>query len=209
MLDGLLHLRDADERPWPLLVPVLALAFAARAAVALAGDFVLHPDEIMQYLEPAHRLAFGDGVIYWEWLYGARSWLVPGAVAAVMKLFDAAGLGAPWWYVDGVKLFFCALSLAIPAGMYLFAAATSGRRRRGLTFAERPREPRGRQWTRFVASSLVGLGVNVGSYFVLTTFVAPFARHRLPALVLGVGLGGVVNFLVANRYVYRRRPAEE
>ena len=100
---------------------MLALAFAVRAAVALAGDFVLHPDEFMQYLEPAHRLAFGNGVVYWEYFYGARSWLVPGAVAGVLKLFDAVGLGQPWWYVDGVKLVFCALSLAIPAGMYGFA----------------------------------------------------------------------------------------
>lgn len=77
---------------------------------------------------------------------------------------------------------------------------------RALTFDERPRQPRARQWTRFVASSLLGLAVNVGSYTLLTTFVAPFARHRLLALVLGVALGGVVNFLVADRYVYRRRP---
>ena len=120
-LDGLLHPRADAERPWRLLPAVLALAFAVRAALALAGDFVLHPDEIMQYLEPAHRLAFGNGVVYWEYFYGARSWLVPGAVAGVLKLFDAAGLGQPWWYVDGVKLVFCALSLAIPAGMYCFA----------------------------------------------------------------------------------------
>ena len=73
---------------------------------------------------------------------------------------------------------------------------------RALTFDERPRGPRARQWTRFVASSALGLGVNVGSYTVLTSFVEPFARHRLPALVLGVCLGGVVNFLVADRYVY-------
>ena len=100
---------------------VLALAFAARAAVALSGDFVLHPDEIMQYLEPAHRLAFGSGVTYWEYFYGARSWLVPGTVAGVLLLFDAVGLGQPVWYVGGVKLLFCAISLAIPAGMYIFA----------------------------------------------------------------------------------------
>ena len=75
---------------------------------------------------------------------------------------------------------------------------------RGLTFEERPRQPRGRQWTRFVASSALGLAVNVGSYTLLTSFVEPFARHTLLALVLGVGLGGVVNFLAANRYVYRR-----
>ena len=119
-LDVLLH-PQATDRPWKYLPLVLALAFAARAAVALSGDFVLHPDEIMQYLEPAHRLVFGSGVTYWEYFYGARSWLVPGTVAGVLLLFDAVGLGQPSWYVGGVKLLFCAISLAIPAGMYFFA----------------------------------------------------------------------------------------
>ena len=119
--DGMLHLATPDRAPWRLLPLVLALTFAVRAAVALNGDFVLHPDEVMQYLEPAHRLAFGNGVIYWEYYYGARSWLVPGVVAGVLKLFDLAGLGEPLWYVAGVKLFFCALSLAVPAAMYCFA----------------------------------------------------------------------------------------
>ena len=75
----------------------------------------------MQYLEPAHRLVFGNGVIYWEYFYGARSWLVPGAIAGALKLFELAGAAHPAWYVAGVKLGFCAVSLAIPAGMYFFA----------------------------------------------------------------------------------------
>ena len=119
--DRLLHLRIPSERQWKYLLPVLALAFVVRAGIALSGDFVLHPDEIMQYLEPAHRLVFGNGVTYWEYFYGARSWLVPGLVAVVLKLFDIVGLGQPFWYVDGVKLLFCAISLLIPAGMYAFA----------------------------------------------------------------------------------------
>ena len=121
MSDLLLHPSPPDERPWQFLLPVLALAFVARAAIALSGDFVLHPDEIMQYLEPAHRLVFGNGAHFWEYFYGARSWLVPGLVAAVLKLFDLVGLGQPAWYVGGVKLAFCAISLLIPAGMYFFA----------------------------------------------------------------------------------------
>ena len=76
---------------------------------------------------------------------------------------------------------------------------------RRLTFEERPRQARARQWTKFAAASVIGLGVNVGTYLVLTSFVDLFARHRLPALVCGVLLGGGVNFLVADRYVYRRR----
>ena len=112
----------APEGPvWTHLWSVLALAFAARAFVALSGDFALHPDEIMQYLEQAHRLVFGNGIVHWEHFYGARSWLVPGLIAGVLALFDAAGLDRPFWYVGGVKLFFCALSLAVPAGMYFFA----------------------------------------------------------------------------------------
>ena len=117
----LLHPRTPTEPVWKLLWPVLALAFAARAAVALSGDFLLHPDELMQYLEQGHRLAFGNGVLYWEFFYGARSWLTPALIAGVLALFDAAGLGQPGWYVGGVELAFCAISLLIPAGMYFFA----------------------------------------------------------------------------------------
>ena len=78
---------------------------------------------------------------------------------------------------------------------------------RRLTFAERPREPRMHQWTKFVASSLVGLIANVGSYAVLTSLVGFFDRYRLLALVAGVGLGGAVNFLLATVFVYRRHRA--
>ena len=45
---------------------VLLFAFAARLAVGLANDGVLYPDEIMQYLEQAHRLVFGAGMVPWE-----------------------------------------------------------------------------------------------------------------------------------------------
>ena len=128
--DRLRHLRTLKPRTWVrflaesgkgFFATVLVLAFAVRAAVALSGDFVLHPDEIMQYLEPAHRLVFGNGVIYWEYFYGARSWIIPGAVAGVLKLLDAIGLGEPRWYIGAVKLAFCAVSLGVPAGMYFFA----------------------------------------------------------------------------------------
>ena len=75
---------------------------------------------------------------------------------------------------------------------------------RSVTFRDRAREPRARQWARFVAGSLVGLVVNVGSYAALTSFTGVFDRHRLFALLIGVGLGGVVNFALATLFVYRR-----
>jgi len=88
--------------------------------VALSGDFIVHPDEIMQYLEPAHRLVFGNGVTYWEYFYGARQWFVPGLVAGILALLNSLGLGEPQWYISAVKIVFCGISLAIPVGMYFF-----------------------------------------------------------------------------------------
>ena len=46
---------------------------------------------------------------------------MPGVVAGMLKVFDFVGLGEPVWYVGGVKLMFCAISLLIPVGMYFFA----------------------------------------------------------------------------------------
>jgi len=74
---------------------------------------------------------------------------------------------------------------------------------RNLSFSGRGHRPCARQWARFVASSLFGFGVSYGTYIVLTAFVPVFSDHRLLALVCGVVLGGVVNFLAANLYVYR------
>jgi len=74
---------------------------------------------------------------------------------------------------------------------------------RHLSFSGRRHRPCARQWARFVASSLFGFGVSYGTYIVLTAFVPVFSDHRLLALVCGVVLGGVVNFLAANLYVYR------
>ena len=75
---------------------------------------------------------------------------------------------------------------------------------RRMTFSERPRQPRTRQWVKFVVSSLVGLSVNVGSYLVLTSFFEIFIRHKLLAFIIGVGLGGFINFLASTLYVYRQ-----
>ena len=172
-LETLLHPQPVEEPTWKHLPLVLALAFAARAAVALSGDFVLHPDEIMQYLEPAHRLVFGNGVIYWEYFYGARAWLVPGLVAGVLKLFDVVGLGEPRWYVAGVKLTFCALSLAIPLGMYVFA------RRHFSEYAARAALLAGAFWYE-----LVGF-----AHKPMTEFVAAGALVALLAVVVRPAVG--------------------
>ncbi len=115
-----------DAPSWKCLPAWLAVALALRLSVALGGDFVLHPDEIMQHLEPAHRLVFGSGLVYWEFEYGARSWIIPGLVAGALWSLDLLGLGEPRVYVYAVKALFCILSLLVPWGAYRFARVALG-----------------------------------------------------------------------------------
>ena len=119
--DVLFHPQMPEGRIWKYFIPVLILAFVVRAALALYTDSILHVDEIFQYLEQGHRLAFGNGVVPWEHFYGVRPLMLPYLIAGTLLLCDVPGLGQPFWYIGAVKLLFCAISLLIPAGMYFFA----------------------------------------------------------------------------------------
>ena len=45
-----------------------------------------HPDELIQYLEQAHRIVFGYGVVPWEFREFIRSWLIPLMLVPPMLL---------------------------------------------------------------------------------------------------------------------------
>jgi hypothetical protein len=74
-----------QRRTLRVFVAMLAAAYAVRMLIACAMPNIVWPDEIYQSLEQAHRLAFGNGIIPWEFREGTRSWMLPGGLAAVMK----------------------------------------------------------------------------------------------------------------------------
>jgi GPI mannosyltransferase 3 len=76
----------------PFLLVIILFAGLLRLWLALADHSIYWPDEIYQSLEQAHRVAFGYGIIPWEFRDGARSWLLPGAIAGVWKLAAALGV---------------------------------------------------------------------------------------------------------------------
>jgi len=71
------------------LAAIFIGAFALRMAVPMLWPGIHYPDEIMQSLEQAHRLVFGNGLVPWEFRDGARSWLLPALLAVPMWLGDA------------------------------------------------------------------------------------------------------------------------
>ena len=84
---------------WRALPPSfwLLLALAAGLRIAVFDLYATHhPDEALQYVEQAHRLVFGYGVVPWEFRYDIRSWLIPLLVAGPMQLgawIDPHGAG--------------------------------------------------------------------------------------------------------------------
>ena len=69
--DDMTDARRAVTPRWSMTVPpelamILAAAFAIRLAVHYLLPNIVYPDEIFQVTEPAHRLAFGTGLISWE-----------------------------------------------------------------------------------------------------------------------------------------------
>lgn len=76
-------MRVRDERRffWAILIVAVLLR-----AVTFNAYSVKHADEAMQYIEQAHRIAFGYGVVPWEFRYVIRSWLIPLLLAGPMAL---------------------------------------------------------------------------------------------------------------------------
>jgi len=103
---------NLDSRRLMLAVTTMSsVAFAVRIIVAFTLPNISHPDEVFQYLEQAHRLVYGFGIIPWEFREGVRSWLFPGLLADAMRLGSILFPG-PFGYIVGVRVTLALLSLS-------------------------------------------------------------------------------------------------
>jgi GPI mannosyltransferase 3 len=89
------------------------LAIVIRLVAVFASDFINHPDELFQYLEQAHRLEFGYGIIPWEYRFGARSWALPSFLSSLLHIFRILHLDNPRMYIPAIKSFFAVLSVSM------------------------------------------------------------------------------------------------
>ncbi len=99
---------------------VLTLGFAVRLFFLLRDDGIFWPDEIYQGLEQAHRLAFGYGLVGWEYIVGARPWTFPALMAPLLRIGTSLG-NAPENYLFTVRFFFCLVSLGTALGIHRLA----------------------------------------------------------------------------------------
>jgi phosphatidylinositol glycan class B len=98
--------------PGVAIAALLLVALALRIGLALAYPTLDWPDEVFQTTEPAHRLAFGSGIVTWEWREGVRNWAFPGMLAGIMRLTSWMAAGSAG-YVRAISVVLALVSLIV------------------------------------------------------------------------------------------------
>jgi len=106
-------------------VALLSIAFGLRLGLAIHFPNLFHPDEIFQTLEPAHRLAYGYGIVTWEWMDGVRSWVFPAFLAGIMRATGWMGPGSSA-YILATTVILSLISLSTIWFGYAWAKRASG-----------------------------------------------------------------------------------
>jgi GPI mannosyltransferase 3 len=104
---------------WGKIHLIAAIGLFLRLLFTFLCDTIYHPDEIFQYVEQAHRWAFGYGSIPWEYRYGIRSWILPGFIAGLLKVLHTFNIEDPNIYTAAIKVFFCIISIFLIYSSYI------------------------------------------------------------------------------------------
>ncbi len=107
-----------EKKKVPFIVMILIISAVVRLIIALSTDQINHADEIFQYVEQAHRLAFDYGYEPWEYRYGIRSFIIPGLLSVPLRFFDFLNIDSPQFYVPFFKLLFSLFSLSLVWSVY-------------------------------------------------------------------------------------------
>jgi hypothetical protein len=110
------------------LAGVVVAAVAFRVVLGVGNHGMYWPDEIYQSLEPAHGLVFGEGLLPWEYVDGARTWVLPGLLAALLGVTAAVGVDHPSSYLVVVQLAFVAVAAATVVATFALARAAGASR---------------------------------------------------------------------------------
>ena len=77
-----------------------------------------------------------------------------------------------------------------------------------VTFSERSRRPKAKQWLEFVVTSAIGFSINWGVYSWSTSNIDFFSDNRLAALILGIFFASIFNFMSATFLIYSNEPVQ-
>jgi hypothetical protein len=112
--------RNSSTRSGLVIFAVLAAGFLFRFLPLLFWHSIAQADEVFQAIEQGHRLAYGYGLVPWEFDYAARSWLLAYLSAGAMRLSDIFG-GGPQIYLPLIAAALSALGAVTTLCAFLWA----------------------------------------------------------------------------------------
>jgi phosphatidylinositol glycan class B len=125
-----LHTRRSSRAAyWAGAAGIFIVALLARLLPTYVWPTIVWADEIFQSTEQAHRIAYGYGLVPWEFVYGARSLLLAYAEAGIMWVASLFG-DSPFVYMPSISGVLGALGSAGAVCGFAWAY-----RRHGLTSA--------------------------------------------------------------------------
>ena len=101
-----------------LLAIIACLGIFARLFYSQFAENIIHPDEIIQYAEQAHKHVFGYGLEPWEYRFGVRSWFLPKAISTVLALLNQLGISEPEAYTKFIRLITSIASISLVWSCY-------------------------------------------------------------------------------------------
>ena len=129
MSDLLLHPVSPEERPWKFFAAGACIGLCRTGGYCPVRGFCLAPRRNHAVSGAGAPPSLRQRCNLLGVLLRARSWLVPGLVAGVLKLFDIVGLGQPAWYVGGRQARVLRDLLAHPSEHVLFCPLALWRNR--------------------------------------------------------------------------------
>jgi hypothetical protein len=148
-----------------------------------------HPDELIQYLEQAHRIVFGYGVVPWEFREFIRSWLIPLMLVPPMWLGEQLDPGGQL-YLILPRAMVAALNFAPVVAAWVIG------RRYSLRHAIVGMAVIG-IWVESVAFSVQTLSESLAVASFMTAAALLHAKARMPAIVAAgamLALTGLLRF---------------
>ncbi len=171
---------------WRGLHAIVVLGLLLRLATALWSERMHQPDEIFQYLEQAHRLVFGYGYVPWEYRYGLRNLVLPGALAAMLEATRWVGLDSPAFYVPAIRCVMAVLSLSVLYSVYFIGRALYGEMTARIAVLLAA------SWYELIFTSTFATPEVLGGYTalaVLALLLAPRQPSALRCVAVGVLIG--------------------
>jgi hypothetical protein len=172
---------------WGLLTLAVALRIAAFNPYAAH-----HADETIQYLEQAHRIVFGYGVVPWEFRYFIRSWLIPLLLVPPMALGEAIDPGGTLYLI--LPRAMVALINLSPVIAAWFIGARQSRQHAIVAMAAMA------VWVESVYFSVHILSESLATSLFLAAAALLHSKAKMRALVaagLLMGLAGLMRFQFA------------